>query len=283
MYYRRALTVLTVIIFASLAIFLFRMHHCHLLSETGYSEQDSLYVELDSLHKELSFIYRVIDSLTADYLNQIEIITKSRAVECSANQVKLQFLYTENLKYTVMMDHYSEVNLKLKDDLIITRAERDHFISKADSMVTPAAVREITDSLLLLIEEKKQLHDQRADTLTFTTSANFKVMYFGGLINRKANGRGTGLWQDGGYYFGEWKDNKRHGRGLFLWSNGDIYQGEYFNDLREGTGSYYWNNGNYYSGEWKNNERSGSGILYDSEGRVKYQGYWAADIPARGF
>ena len=52
------------------------------------------------------------------------------------------------------------------------------------------------------------------------------------------------------------------------------YKGHYTNDKKTGYGVYEWNNGWVYKGNFDNDIRNGYGVLYDSEGRIKYKGFW---------
>lgn len=118
------------------------------------------------------------------------------------------------------------------------------------------------------------------DTLIFQNQNNIRIFYFGQVSDGKANGQGTGLWDEGGYYFGNWLNNRRHGKGFFLWTEGDRYEGEYKDDLRHGVGTYHWANGDHYSGNWAYNKRQGQGTLYNETGAVIFKGAWENDLPA---
>lgn len=117
------------------------------------------------------------------------------------------------------------------------------------------------------------------DTLSFVSSKNYKIRYYGQTSGGKASGVGSGTWSTGGYYFGSWKNNLRNGKGIYYWKDGERYEGEYVNDIRQGIGKYFWNNGEKYEGSWKGDQRNGFGTLYDAMGKVKFKGEWENDIP----
>lgn len=137
------------------------------------------------------------------------------------------------------------------------------------------------DSLKQAYQKEKNvlIAGSKYDTVSFSSSKNYKIRYFGQVSAGKANGIGSGNWSTGGYYHGEWKNNQRHGKGLYYWIDGERYTGEYVNDIRQGIGTYYWKNGEKYEGGWKNNQRNGFGTLYDASGKVKFKGEWINDQP----
>lgn len=139
--------------------------------------------------------------------------------------------------------------------------------------------REIKEALEADLQ-KDPLLSGPMDTLIFQNNDNARIFYFGQVSNGKANGQGTGLWDEGGYYFGNWLNNRRHGKGFFLWPEGDRYEGEYKDDLRHGEGTYHWANGDYYAGNWTNNKRQGQGTLFNQDGGVVFSGIWNNDLPA---
>ena len=65
--------------------------------------------------------------------------------------------------------------------------------------------------------------------------------------------------------------------GYGVWQNDrtkEKYKGHYTNDKKTGYGVYEWNNGWVYKGSFDNDFRNGYGVLYDSEGHIKYKGFW---------
>ncbi|XOV67661.1 MAG: hypothetical protein ACFHU9_00550 [Fluviicola sp.] len=131
------------------------------------------------------------------------------------------------------------------------------------------------------------------------------------------NGKGTKLWNDGGYEKGKWKNGKLNGHGRQYFGStsefsGDTYEGEFKNDLYHGYGVYYdksedskysgefkigmpdgkgkatWGKDSkypnrYYDGEWKLGLMHGYGTKFWGQAEVaqytnnKYTGEWKND------
>jgi len=53
------------------------------------------------------------------------------------------------------------------------------------------------------------------------------AVYKGELRDRKRDGKGVIIYNNGRVYEGEWQDDKRHGRGYERFVNGNTYQGEF--------------------------------------------------------
>jgi len=172
-----------------------------------------------------------------------------------------------------------EDNEKAKESLLLIESEIDIYQKKVTSLERKLAVQ--YDSLARkFAKEKEELQKKTGtDTLSFMSSKNYRIRYYGQTSGGKANGIGSGTWSTGGYYYGSWKNNTRNGKGIYYWKDGERYEGEYVNDIRQGIGKYFWNNGEKYEGSWKNDQRNGFGTLYDAMGRVKFKGEWLNDTP----
>ena len=90
-------------------------------------------------------------------------------------------------------------------------------------------------------------------------SPNFSIkqykdsLYRGEInTNKKREGCGVVVYENGRIYEGSWKADKRHGRGFELFANGNTFQGEYKVGKADGKGTYTWLNKEVYEGEWLN-------------------------------
>ena len=93
--------------------------------------------------------------------------------------------------------------------------------------------------------------------------------------NRKREGLGVLVYQNGRVYEGEWIENKRHGRGYELFSTGNSYHGTYEGGKANGKGVYQWKNGEVYDGEWMMGIKHGYGVWKGTNGE-SYIGQWQA-------
>ena len=107
-----------------------------------------------------------------------------------------------------------------------------------------------------------------------------KDLYIGQFRNKKFNGKGILISEDGSRYEGEWKEGKKNGKGLFTAkkntssskTHGLKYEGEYKNGLRDGKGLLIKFNGDIYEGDFKNNLPHGKGILKVFETKKEWRG-----------
>ena len=95
------------------------------------------------------------------------------------------------------------------------------------------------------------------------------LIYEGGLLNGKRNGKGYEFIKNNIIFEGEYLNGKRNGKGKEYDENGNLlYEGEYLNNKRHGKGKEYNDNGILiFDGIFLNGEKN-SGIIkkynYDS-------------------
>ena len=53
------------------------------------------------------------------------------------------------------------------------------------------------------------------------------AVFKGEIQDKKRNGKGVIVYNNGRLYEGDWKDDKRDGRGYERFANGHVYHGEY--------------------------------------------------------
>lgn len=133
------------------------------------------------------------------------------------------------------------------------------------------------DSEVELLPDEKEESETWSKFYRFKSSNGKAVIYTGEMENGKANGKGTGVWENGHKYVGEWVNNKREGKGIYTQPDGESYDGTFKNDRKNGEGTYVWKNKLVYKGQWKEDKRHGYGTLYDKKGKVEMQGEWAND------
>ncbi len=217
--------------------------------------------------------YKYLDKNFKSNFEQTRINWVNNLDELEASSIQLTLQLKEEL------EQYKLVNDKSAQLIFVHESEIESLKSKSAS--TEKLLYKQRDSLLSNFEKerKKLLSNRDSDTLSFKSSKNHLVRFYGQMSNNKANGIGSATWSTGGYYFGMWKDNMRNGNGLYCWKDGECYEGEFLNDKRNGIGKYLWNDGSKYEGSWKNDQRNGFGTLYDSSGKVKFKGEWENDAP----
>lgn len=217
--------------------------------------------------------YKYLDKKFKSNFEQIRVNWVNNLGELESNSIQL------SLQLQDEVNRYKSESDKTDKLLAMHLAEIETL--KLKSVSTEKLLYKQRDSLLNGFEKerKKLLSNRDSDTLSFKSSKNHMVRYYGQTNNKKANGIGSATWSTGGYYFGMWKDNMRNGNGLYCWKDGECYEGEFLNDKRHGIGKYLWNNGSKYEGSWKNDQRNGFGTLYDESGKVKFKGEWENDAP----
>jgi hypothetical protein len=207
-----------------------------------------------------------LGNLFRQRMNLIENSEQSklqRELSSKEMEYKLSFMRKKNNEFETKIAELEENYEKQNQELIIVRKEK-------------LALR---DSIIVIRASAKAKIESASDTLVFVSSSGNKVRYHGQVANNRANGIGSGFWSTGGYYHGEWKNNMRHGEGFYIWKEGHKYKGTFVDDIRDGYGVYHWPNGEYYEGNWKDNKRNGQGTLYNSEGFIKFSGFWEEDKP----
>jgi len=95
--------------------------------------------------------------------------------------------------------------------------------------------------------------------------------YIGEFENKKENGQGTFVWDDGDKYIGEWKNGNQTGQGTFIWVSGAKYTGDFLDGERTGKGTMLYSDGGRYTGDFLNGDRHGKGTLVWPSGD-KYDG-----------
>ena len=94
-------------------------------------------------------------------------------------------------------------------------------------------------------------YNQICEAEEFNIKRTKNTMYRGTLIERKRQGLGVLIYDNGRVYEGEWQDDRRNGRGYELFSNYSNYIGQYLNNKSHGKGIFTWPNGEQYDGEWQ--------------------------------
>tara|TARA_R100000152_G_C6778431_1_gene209102 strand:+ start:1814 stop:3124 length:1311 start_codon:yes stop_codon:yes gene_type:complete len=93
---------------------------------------------------------------------------------------------------------------------------------------------------------------------------------------KKFEGFGTLIADNGIYYQGEWLNGLRHGWGIYIKPDGYRYEGEFKNDKKHGKGIFFKaKHNNVYEGDFADNLPNGYGIRYMAEGfkgNVIYRG-----------
>ena len=231
-----------------------------LFFEGKMEEATKLFSEIDALNNHNEF-----SSLRWKWFNGLDSLQENTfqlSLQLKAQLAKCQELISERDALIELANSETEQN-----KASIASLEK-RLANQFDSLSTKFA------------KEKEALGRQsKNDTLSFLSSKNYKIRFYGQVASGKATGIGAGFWSTGGYYFGEWKNNQRNGKGIYYWKDGERYEGEYVNDSRQGIGKYFWNNGEKYEGSWKNDQRNGFGTLYDAMGKVKFKGEWVNDVP----
>lgn len=185
----------------------------------------------------------------------------------------------ERIQLQEELDQHQNEHARLSDALTSGKQEKERLHSNISLM--QQQLQKQRDSLLKIIEKERKsvMGNHVIDTLSFQSSKQHLVRFYGQTTNKKANGIGSATWSTGGYYYGMWKNNLRNGKGIYYWKDGERYEGEFVNDKRQGLGKYFWNNGAKYEGSWNNDQRNGFGTLYDETGKVKFKGEWVNDTP----
>lgn len=250
--------------------------------KTSSNHRLQLQAQADSLFfageiEKATSIYKALDkgSSGTTHLMSSRINWLKNTDSLSANLIKesqslRQQLEVRNKKIEELTSKVTYLHLENKNNRSLLKQYQTQLAYQKDSLVN-----------LLRIESERIKKNSKflQDTISFHSSKNYHIRYYGEIKDGKANGSGVGMWSSGGYYYGTWQNNRRHGHGTYHWKDGEYYIGEYSLDVRKGIGTYYWNNGEKYEGSWENDQRNGFGTLYDPVGRVKFKGIWENDQP----
>jgi len=220
--------------------------------------------------------YRVLDSLS----NSKNSLAKERVDWLKGIDETQAEMANSSLKQ-------NEEIVRLQESLSVFNEQSDKKLQENDllnvkiSQLEKRLINQYDSLQKSFIREKESFSKNASvDTLSFKSSKNYTVRYYGQISNKQANGIGSASWSTSGYYYGAWKNNMRHGKGKYYWKDGEVYEGDFVNDKRDGIGKYSWSNGSKYEGSWKNDMRNGFGILYDEMGKVKFKGEWVNDTPS---
>jgi len=89
-------------------------------------------------------------------------------------------------------------------------------------------------------------------------SYNDRSEYFGKMLNKQRNGKGTFRDANGNVFEGEWRNDLYHGQGKLTCENGVVYQGSFVNGKKDGVGRLEVGEGKaVYEGEFKEDEKHG--------------------------
>lgn len=234
-------------------------------------EADSLFFEGKT--SEAFEKYKQLDSIFHSDVKVTRFNWLKSVDSIQANTIQHALLLKEELK------NYKNKSEQLPDLLATHKLEIEKLNSEI--LLTKQRLQYQHDSLYSYFEKERKriLSNHQLDTLTFKSSKNHLVRFYGQTSNKKAHGLGSAMWSTGGYYFGMWKNNMRNGKGIYHWKDGEYYEGDFVNDKRQGIGKYIWSNGTKYEGSWHNDQRNGFGTLYDESGKVKFKGEWINDTP----
>ncbi len=211
--------------------------------------------------------YQQIDSIAGDTL-EVQRISQASYFFGSRDSVQLAELQSRLSRAQVRILEYQQRISSL--ELMEMEEPIAEFTIELD-----ADVEMLREQIMEANREIQRLNTERG-VITFSSSKNGFVTYFGVIKDGLANGKGYGYWKSGSSYEGEWFDNMRHGQGVFEWQDGEKYEGQYEFDQRHGFGIYLAKAGKY-EGEWKDDMRHGEGKLYDPNGKLKLQGIWEKD------
>lgn len=85
------------------------------------------------------------------------------------------------------------------------------------------------------------------------------IVYEGGKVNNKKEGKGRQTWPDGSYLEGKWADDKLNGYGTLVKGN-SRYDGQFSDGKFNGRGKLVIGNVKY-EGDFKDDVYHGHGIL----------------------
>ena len=107
---------------------------------------------------------------------------------------------------------------------------------------------------------------------------NGKDLYEGFVKNKKYEGYGKYIYENGNYYIGQFSNSLKHGNGVEYYKNNTVkFDGIYSKDKCNLFGKYIYENGNYYIGQFLNGLKHGSGIEYYKNNNPKYEGEFVND------
>ena len=107
---------------------------------------------------------------------------------------------------------------------------------------------------------------------------NENDFYEGFVKDKKYEGYGKYIYENGNYYIGLFSNGLKHGNGVEYYKNNTIkYDGIYSKDKCDHYGKYIYENGNYYVGQFSNGLKHGSGIEYYKNNIAKYEGDFVND------
>jgi hypothetical protein len=98
--------------------------------------------------------------------------------------------------------------------------------------------------------------------------------YIGEFKNKKENGQGTLVFDNGDKYVGGWSNGKKNDQGTYLFANGDQYIGSWMEDKKHGVGTYRYSSGAKYDGGWKYGMKYGEGVFIWPDGDKYFGGFY---------
>lgn len=101
--------------------------------------------------------------------------------------------------------------------------------------------------------------------------------YFGQFREKKFNGKGRQVYEDGSIYEGWFLNGERGPFGRLIFKDGQVYIGEFFHNKPHGVGYYNDMHEIEYKGEYKNGERTGFGVERNITGQCTYEGMFEHD------
>ena len=98
-------------------------------------------------------------------------------------------------------------------------------------------------------------------------------IYEGEVKDKKREGYGKYIFNDGNYYIGQFHKGLREGKGADYYKNNNImHEGEFVQDLLEGNGKFYDKDGSYYIGQFSKMMKHGKGTDYYRNDKIQYEG-----------
>ena len=183
------------------------------------------------------------------------------------------------------------INFKNNNQMIfvenqLTSLNQYEFIYSKDVSGIPGSPIFLEGKLLLGINKKKgkkenkfsgntliPIIDSLKVNLEFEKSIIGKDSYQGFSKNRKFEGYGKYIYENGNYYIGQFSNGFKNGYGTEYYKNNTIkYDGIYNKDKCDKYGKYVYENGNYYVGQFLNGLKHGNGIEYYKNNIPKYEG-----------
>ncbi|KAL4466321.1 hypothetical protein ABPG72_020170 [Tetrahymena utriculariae] len=124
-----------------------------------------------------------------------------------------------------------------------------------------------------LINKDRSLKDMRPSSNEVYKLDKTGDIYVGETLNKKRNGFGRLVCQNGSFYEGYWEGDKFNGQGFYLDSEGNYIKGQFKDNKPHGRCLLKKKDGGVYEGEMKNGEKDGEGEETTVKG-MTYKGHF---------